>query len=120
MARLFQDSKTFVDKKLRFHPDLVLLQFERLMNVTSGLPSDADLAQFVEDCFESEGSEFEDWYPSDWTDDPAFLEKIRDAKLRQWGRELHDAWKYLGRKIKGARQFTDIKQVFRKFGSLKL
>lgn len=100
MARLFQDSKTFVDKKLRFHPDLVLLQFERLMNVTSGLPSDADLAQFVEDCFESEGSEFEDWYPSDWTDDPAFLEKIRDAKLRQWGRELHDAWKYLGRKIK--------------------
>ena len=102
MAQLFRDSKTFVDKKLRFHPDVVLVEFERLMDDTGGRPTRDNLTRFVADCFDNEGSEFEHWHPSDWVESPAFLQQIHDAQLKEWGLELHGAWKSLGRKIKGA------------------
>lgn len=46
------------------------------------------------------GKEFERWHPSDWKEQPEFINKIRDADLRQWGQDLHGMWKLLGRKMK--------------------
>lgn len=101
MAKLYHDSKTFVDKKLRFHPDLVATNFTRLMNSTGNNPSKNELVLFINEHFENEGSEFEPWDPTDWHGSPSFLNKIRNPQLRNWGEELHGAWKFLGRKIKG-------------------
>ena len=101
MARLFQDSKTFVDKKLRYNPQLIITNFNQLVNSTNGEPSKEVLARFVADHFDSEGSEFEPWDPSDWVSQPDFLGLIKDSQLKMWGLDLHDAWKFLGRKIKG-------------------
>lgn len=101
MAKLFHDSKTFVDKKLRFHPELVSANFSRLMNHTRNQPSTNDLVIFINEHFESEGSEFAPWDPSDWHNTPSFLKKINNTQLRNWGEELHGAWKFLGRRIKG-------------------
>lgn len=101
MAKLYRDSKTFVDKKLRFHPDLVSANFTQLMNITGNQPTKNDLVLFINENFESEGSEFTDWDPLDWHESPSFFDKIQNQQLRNWGQELHGAWKFLGRKIKG-------------------
>lgn len=101
MAKIYHDSKTFVDKKLRFDPDLVAANFSQLMDLTQNKPSQNDLVIFISQHFESEGSEFQPWDPSDWLDDPSFLKKISNQQLRNWGKELHGAWKFLGRQIKG-------------------
>jgi len=100
LAKLYHDSKTFVDKKLRFHPDVVLGKFSELLNNTQSNPSSEQLKLFIDEHFESEGSEFELWDPSDWISNPDFLKKINNSLLQNWGRELHEAWKFLGRKIK--------------------
>jgi len=96
MARLYNDSKTFVDKKLRHRPELVLQEFHQLPE----LVSKEELQRFVDAHFDAEGSEFESWHPTDWVQDPQFLAGIADAQLRRWGRALHSDWKFLGRQIK--------------------
>lgn len=101
-AELYHDSKTFVDKKLRYHPDHVTLNFTQLMGSTNNTPTKQDLINFINEHFESEGSEFTPWDPSDWIKNPSFLKKINNTQLRQWGQQLNEAWKFLGRKIKGA------------------
>jgi len=35
------------------------------------------LKRFVEENFDKEGTEFVDWNPSDWKENPAFLDKIK-------------------------------------------
>lgn len=50
-------------------PDVVLKQFEELMNATpGGALSKLQLAQFVEAHFFPPGQELESWTPPDWTD----------------------------------------------------
>lgn len=71
------------------------------MNQTLNQPTQSEVAFFVESNFESEGLEFEPWDPSDWVSEPSFLSAIASPDLREWGRQLHDTWKFLGRKIKG-------------------
>jgi len=100
LAKLYHDSKTFVDKKLRYKPDLILEKFSELLNNTESNPSREELQLFVDQHFDNEGSEFETWEPSDWVSDPDFLKKINNSMLKNWGRELHDAWNFLGRQIK--------------------
>lgn len=106
MARLFHDSKTFVDRKLRFDAKYVLANFTDLMNATKGQPSKSQLVDFVERYFDSEGLEFDDWSPGDWKKDPSFISQIKDPQLQQWAVHLHEAWKFLGRKIKGCFLFN--------------
>lgn len=100
MAKLYNDSKTFVDKKLRFQPEFILASFQQLLNATDNQPTDEELRDFVDEHFDSEGSEFETWEPTDWVEEPEFLSRIANESFRVWGRQLHSAWKHLGRQIK--------------------
>lgn len=52
-----------------------------------------------QDNFDPPGAEFETWEPSDWTNRPKFIEKIKDADFRQWAIDLNAFWKELGRKM---------------------
>lgn len=103
MAEIYNDSKTFVDKKLRYSPELVLANFSRLMNQTENAPSRPQLVTFVDMNFDAEGSEFQPWDPSDWVPNPSFLDGINSIELREWALQVHDIWKMLGRSIKGER-----------------
>lgn len=97
---LYHDSKSFVDKKLKFQPELVFNNFTQLMKNTNNSPSKTDLIEFINSNFESEGSEFEPWDPQDWIPNPRYLNKIKQSTLRRWNAELVESWRFLGRKIK--------------------
>ena len=44
------------------------------------------------------GTEFEEWTPSDWRENPSFLDGIADDNLRDFASVIHDRWKDLGKK----------------------
>ncbi|KAL4712563.1 hypothetical protein ACJJTC_007579 [Scirpophaga incertulas] len=100
MAGLYNDSKTFVDMKLKMSPNITLDHFHEMMNRTQKKPTRADIMEFVEQNFDPEGSEFEEWRPTDWKDNPAFLQRIKDPTLHQWASDLNRLWLQLGRKMK--------------------
>lgn len=100
MASIFHDSKTFVDMKMKFSANQTLRLFDEMMRRTDQKPSRLDVEIFVNDTFDPAGSEFEDWSPNDWIQQPSFLEKIVDPELKQWGSQLNRLWTVLGRKMK--------------------
>ena len=65
-ADLYNDSKTFVDKPMRFDPAEVLNAFS-LSNLTANSTKD-EVRAFVERYFLETGSELLQWTPSDWTE----------------------------------------------------
>ncbi|XP_026288503.1 trehalase isoform X2 [Frankliniella occidentalis] len=99
MARIYPDSKTFVDKKVRESPEVALKQFEKLMQETGSNPSFEQVQNFVNQTFE-DGDELEEWIPSDWTEQPALLERIENRKYREWAHSLNKLWRMLARKMK--------------------
>ncbi|XP_041983501.1 trehalase-like isoform X2 [Aricia agestis] len=100
MAGLYNDSKTFVDMKIKLSPNITMEHFDDMMRRTSRLPTKADIQEFVDQNFDPAGSEFEDWTPTDWKDNPAFLQRIKDPSLHEWASDLNRLWLELGRKMK--------------------
>lgn len=99
MAHIYSDSKTFVDMKLKQSPDKTLEIFDSFIAKNPN-PSNTELQKWIEENFEEPGSEFEFWYPDDFTKSPAILEKINDRELRSFASDLNGIWTELGRKIK--------------------
>ncbi|KAJ6647157.1 Trehalase, partial [Pseudolycoriella hygida] len=99
MARIYPDSKTFVDMKLKYSPEKVLESFRNFVKEYPDRTVD-DIERFVNSTFDPPGSEFENWIPSDHKENPKFLDSIKDADYRQWARDLNDLWLQLGRKMK--------------------
>nr|AYO46921.1 trehalase-2 [Heortia vitessoides] len=100
MAGLYNDSKTFVDMKIKSSPNITMEHFKQMMTRTDSRPTKADILEFVEENFDPEGSEFEAWRPTDWKEYPGFLKNITDPLLHQWASELNKLWLQLGRKVK--------------------
>ncbi|EDW01419.1 GH21428 [Drosophila grimshawi] len=100
MAKLFQDSKTFVDMKLKFAPEKTMEDFEAMMESKNNNPSQDEIREFVNSHFGDKGTELDAWTPPDWIEHPTFLDLIRDPDLKQWGVDLNNIWKELGRKMK--------------------
>lgn len=100
MASIYKDSKTFVDMKMKRPPDETLKSFREFMERHEQMPTRYQIERFVNDTFDPEGSEFEDWDPDDWTFRPKFLSRILDDDLRNFASELNGIWKMLGRKMK--------------------
>ncbi|CAH0398060.1 unnamed protein product [Chilo suppressalis] len=98
MARLYPDSKTFVDLHMRDSEEVILADFRKLLNETEN-PTKEQLQAFVDKHFDST-SELEEWTPSDYTENPQFLFGIHDEQLRQFGKDINAIWPDLGRKVK--------------------
>lgn len=99
LARIFEDSKTFVDKKLRF-PEREILEKYAMLKSTAGnrgLTKD-QITKFVEDNFE-DAVELENWQPPDFTDRPALISLVADWKYQKWLLLLNQIWKQLGKKM---------------------
>ncbi|KAM7337704.1 hypothetical protein ACRRTK_003823 [Alexandromys fortis] len=100
MAKLYEDDKQFVDMSLTASPDEVLQSFRQLaMTHNNSIPRE-ELQKFVQTYFQPVGQELQSWIPEDWKERPQFLQKISDAKLRDWAGQLHQIWKNLGKKMK--------------------
>ncbi|XP_061448855.1 trehalase isoform X2 [Rhineura floridana] len=100
-AMLFEDDKHFVDMPLKDSPEVVLEQFQKLVNETpGGNLSKEQLAGFVEGWFSPPGQELENWEPPDWTTSPPLLQRISDKKLQSWAQVLNAKWRQLGRQMK--------------------
>nr|WPB08679.1 trehalase 1 [Cacopsylla chinensis] len=92
------DSKTFVDRKLKYSESEVLAKYQTLLK-NSPNPDNATLTNFVNENFE-DGDELEVWSPPDFTSTPSIQNKVADPKYKQWTLSLNLIWKELGRKVK--------------------
>ncbi|XP_058459133.1 trehalase isoform X2 [Malaya genurostris] len=99
MMGIYQDSKTFVDMKMRKSPNETLASFNDFMDEKKNEPSKQDLQTWVELMFDKPGAEFEEWIPDDWLENPAFLQRIKDTELRDFAKNLNSIWHQLGRKM---------------------
>ncbi|XP_050313151.1 trehalase-like isoform X2 [Anthonomus grandis grandis] len=101
MARIYKDSKTFVDMKMKYSPNETMAKFDLFMqDYKERQPNREEVQKFVELNFDPAGQEFAEWTPEDWVEHPKFLDKIGDEKFKAWGKKLNGIWKILGRKMK--------------------
>lgn len=98
LARIFPDSKTFVDLKLVYSENETLTDFGKLMDDTKRNPTRAQLASFVDSHF-LEGMELKEWMPLDFNPEPPVLDQITDPKLKQFAKNVVSIWAKLGRKV---------------------
>lgn len=100
MAAIYPDSKTFVDKKLKYTEAEIMEKYEDLKrNVQNGDNMHHLLVKFVDENFE-DGDELEVWLPPDFTSRPSLADRIADPEYRNWALALNEIWKTLARKIK--------------------
>lgn len=100
LASIYPDSKTFVDKKLKYNESEILEKYEDLKrSIGSGDNLHFILSKFVDENFE-DGDELEMWVPPDFTSNPSIINRIADPEYRQWALALNEVWKTLARKIK--------------------
>ncbi|XP_051173858.1 trehalase isoform X1 [Leptopilina boulardi] len=100
MAKIFKDSKTFVDMKMKYSPNKTMSLFRELMSDTENNPTSIQVEEFLNRTFDPAGSEFKTWDPVDWKEEPMFLENIRDKSLKKFAKDLNYIWKLLGRQMK--------------------
>lgn len=99
-ARLWNDSKTFVDMPLTVDPADVLSAFAAAFPDGGANASRADLAAFVNRYFLTAGSDTAPWVPDDYQAYPTSLSGLRNASLQEFALGLNDLWLQLGRRFK--------------------
>ncbi|XP_054282635.1 trehalase-like isoform X1 [Macrosteles quadrilineatus] len=99
MARLYTDSKTFVDMKLKYSEDEVISKYEALRRQYGGTPPTDKLQEFVDSNFE-QGDELEEWKPTDYTTKPSLVDRVDDPLFKQWVEDLNNVFFTLSRKVK--------------------
>jgi alpha,alpha-trehalase len=80
---------------LKTSPEEVITAFNAIPDKT-----DQQLLQiFLNEYFDEAGSDLNIWEPSDLQELPAFLDTIKDPAYKQWGSDLNQLWKLLGRQV---------------------
>ncbi|KAK7788402.1 hypothetical protein R5R35_005530 [Gryllus longicercus] len=98
ISSLREDSKTFVDMKLKISVNETLRNFETMMAKLENNATSSDLQSFVDDHFEL-GEELEGVELPDWVEAPPLLTRISDPHLRNWSFWLNARWKSLARRV---------------------
>lgn len=100
LAGIYPDSKTFVDKKLKYTETSILNNYKILKEINNNaVPSKSELIKFINDNLE-DGDELEVWIPPDFNASPSILNRIKDQNYRYWAYKLNQLWKTLARKVK--------------------
>nr|AFL03409.1 soluble trehalase [Laodelphax striatellus] len=99
LGQLYDDSKTFVDLKLRYPEDKVIEKYAAFKKQHGGSVPVDDLRKFVNENFE-EVDELEPWMPADFSDQPSIVDRVRDPVYKQWMIDLNDVWRVLARRVK--------------------
>ena len=95
MARIFNDSKMFVDMRMQKDEADVLQAYKALPSSVSK----EEVIKFVSDNFHRVGHDLEEWSPPDWKENPDVIDRIKDPNLKDFASKLNGLWKKLGRKI---------------------
>lgn len=105
-ARLYADSKSFVDMPSVLDPAETLASFAISFPPESGTPSPEALRVWVAGHFLSAGSDSLFHVPSDWAPRPPHLITLSNRTLRDWALELHGLWLQLSRRaLPSVREF---------------
>lgn len=100
MARVYNDSKTFVDKRL-LAPENVILERYRLLKNSSDnqtrTPSRDQLAQFIDQYFADDP--LEKWTPVDMSETPSIYYRVRDEEFKKWILSLNKIWAELAGRV---------------------
>lgn len=93
----FDDSKIFVDQKLKYSEAVILNNFKILKeNNNNKVPS--NLSDFLRDNFDY-SNEFEPWVPPDYNESPPSFDRIIDTHYKTWANFLNVVWKSLSKKV---------------------
>lgn len=98
--RIFNDSKTFVDLKLKNYPNETLKLFDEFMVKFNDKPTTDQLLEWVEENFDPTGSEMESWKPLDHKQNLQVYNRISDLKFKKFASDLNNIWIELSRKMK--------------------
>ncbi|KAH7724867.1 alpha,alpha-trehalase [Aphelenchoides avenae] len=96
-ARLYPDSKYFVDMPLKMDPVSALRDYYELGEKAKDV---VELQKYIDDHFEPPGHELIETYPDDWVPFPQSFHKIEDFHLRRYALHLHRIWRDLCRRVK--------------------
>ena len=96
---IFLDSKTFVDMPTKRPEAQVLAAFRSLPENVSL----SDLHEFLNENFDSPGSELDYPNPEDWKDNIELFKHIHDPDLLEFSKEIHSKWKNLIRIVNFSR-----------------
>lgn len=100
LSRIFPDSKSFVDLKLKYSQNETLQNFEKFKEEVGDItPTQDQVRQFVEDNFE-EGQELGNWTLPDFKPNPSFVERICNESVKTFTLELIQKWPELARYVK--------------------
>lgn len=100
MSRVHPKGDAVKKKKLKFTESEVLAKYDELKTIfTNNVPPNNELVNFINENFE-EGNELENWSPTDFTETPSIVNRIKDQNYKQWAYKLNSIWKTLGRKVK--------------------
>lgn len=97
---IFEDSKTFVDMKLKKPPNETLDEFDKFVTSVNNRPTQNQLLNWVNANFDPKGSELELHTPIDHKNDFQLLHRIKDEHLRKFASDLNNIWIELCRKMK--------------------
>lgn len=108
-SHLYIDGKEFVDMPARIDPATINSNFlRRFPSFADHPPSKDDLLNFVNEHFDSAGSDVTAWVPQDWSPLPPLFEKIQNPELRLFAIGLNDLWLKLGQSQKpSVKQFPE-------------
>ncbi|KAI1718057.1 trehalase domain-containing protein [Ditylenchus destructor] len=103
--RLFNESKWFVYRPMRYSASEVHQKFEvAFPKLAPSKINKTKLLNFVEENFLAIGSDLAQVDPQDWKEAPEPLKRIQNETLRKWAFELHGMWRNLCREVT-----TDVK-----------
>lgn len=98
---IFNDSKTYVDLKLKQPPEETLKLFDLFMAKFNNQPTKDQLQAWVEENFDPKGSELENWVPVDGNkQNIEVYNRIADKNFKQFAKDLNKIWVELSRKMK--------------------
>lgn len=97
-AKVFNDSKTFVDLVQKNTENITLKNFEELLANTNNNPSKDEITKFVNENFISE-DELVPWMPTDFEENPKFLNYITNSEVKDFAKKLYNIWPKLAKKV---------------------
>jgi alpha,alpha-trehalase len=79
---------------MKYDPEEIIKNFKQLENHT--LPT---ISQFLRENFLTAGSEIMSWTPSDWVQNPQFIQHMKSDIYKEFALQVNEMWKALGKQL---------------------
>lgn len=102
IRKIYEDSKDFVDAKLKFPEKVIIKKYEDLTKQYGRLSDDL-LKQFLNENFynptDARHMGLDNWSPPDYRNNPSIVENIRDTAYKKFALSLNARWVELAAKV---------------------